>query len=360
MQTLLLVATLVVGLAAAEVVLRLTWTDPRDQRPVGQDYKLYVRLQAPNQNLSTDLTGLYAGAGVVKFRTDADGAILGRRNPGLPLAFFYGGSTTENGVVSEGQRWVEQIQGVDARNFGLAHNNLINDYANFKYHLETGQRPSEAFFMEAANDLIFSAMTPGALNSRPKKQGSRFRIYLYDLVQTTLNSVRISSAPMRDYWRGDPYLLEQKRLPTLPDAAFEQYAAAILTPTLQRREQTIGNIVALGRRYHVKITFLTQPNSYRRDFRPFEGVDMRTYPRLNGKMFTLEQSAALVEMTNQSTVRTAIADGASAIDVAGAFESQDPGPLFYDSFHYTPAGSRFFASVVNQARAGPAAPAASR
>jgi len=352
MQAMLLLVTLALGLISAEVMLRLTWKDPKAERPIGEDYALYVRLQEPNRTALDDLTGLYAGAGKVLFRTDAHGAVLGPHHPGLPLVHFYGGSTTENGVVTEGQRWVDQIQGVDARNFGLAHNNLINDYANFKFNLEHGPRPTEAFFMEAANDLVFSAFTPAQLNGKPVKTPSRIRIYVYDFARQLIDNMSVSSKPFAEYWREDPYLLAQRHLTWLPDADFDNYVKTVLEPTLRQRENVIRAIAALGRQYRVKITFLTQPDSYVPNFHPYEGYDLRTYPRLNGKMFTLQQSATLVRLTNESTMATARAEGDQAIDVAKAFESQDPGPLFYDSFHYTPVGSRFFASVVNAAREG--------
>ncbi|HEY1749696.1 MAG TPA: hypothetical protein VGG29_00410 [Caulobacteraceae bacterium] len=351
MQAVLVLVTLALGLVTAEVLLRLTWADPKAERPVGEDYGLYVRLQQPNSSAVNDLTGLYAGAGKVPFRTDANGAVLGPHHPGLPLVHFYGGSTTENGVVPEGHRWVDLIQGVDARNFGLAHNNLINDYANFKYNLEHLPPPTEAYFMEAANDLVFSALTPAQLNDKPTKQPSKIRIYVYDFGRELLDHLQVSSKPLRDYWRADPYLNAQRHLTWLSDADFNTYVATVLTPTLEHRERVIRAIAALGRQHHVKITFLTQPNDYRPDFHAYEGYDLRTYPRLNGKMFTMQQSATLIRLTNESTMATASEEGASVIDVAKAFESQDPTPLFYDSFHYTPAGSQLFAGVVNRARA---------
>lgn len=352
MQAVLLLATLGLGLITAEVALRLTWKDPKAERPVGEDYALYVRLQTPNASGVSDLTGLYAGAGNVVFRSDANGAVLGPHHPGLPLVHFYGGSTTENGVVTEGQRWVDLIQGVDARNFGLSHNNLVNDYANFKFNLEHLPRPTEAYFMEAANDLLFSAFSPADLNDKPVKRPAKIRIYVYDFVHELADHVRISSKPLVYYWRNDPAISEHRRLAALSDPEFNTYVATVLEPTLRRREQVIRSITALGRQYHVKVTFLTQPNNYRPDFHPYEGYDLRTYPRLNDKTFTMQQSATLIRLTNESTIATARAEGDQVIDVAAAFDKQDPSPLFYDEFHYTPAGSRFFASVINAARQG--------
>lgn len=350
MQTMLLLITLAVGILAFEVMLRLTWNNPKAERPVGEDYALHVRLQRPNQSILNDLTGLYAGAGKVAFRTDSNGAVIGPRHPGAPLVHFYGGSTTENGVVPEGSRWVDLINGVDARNFGLAHNNMMNNYANFRYNLDNLPHPTEAFFMEAANDLIFSAMTTDDLNGKPARQPSKIRIYIYDFIRDIYNNISVSSKPLRDYWREDPMLKAQSQRSWLSEAEFETYRTTVLEPSLKRREDLIRNIVGLAKQHQVHPVFLTQPHNYTPNYKAYEGVDLRTYPLLNGKMFTKEQSAMLITMTNASTIATATAEGAEVIDVAKAFESQDPSPLFYDSFHYTAAGARFFASVVNAAR----------
>lgn len=352
MQLVLLIMTLALGLVAAEAALRIAWHNPKDERPVGENFGLYVRRPPPNFSAASDLTGLFEGAGKVMYRTDENGAVVGPHHPGLPLVHFYGGSTTENGVVSEGQRWVDLLPGIDARNFGYAHNNMVNNYANFKYNLEHLPKPSEAFFMEAANDLVFSAMTPDELNKKPSKLPSSFRIYVYDFARILIDQLKVKSGPLRDYWRNDPYLKAQSQLAWLSQAEADTYLKTVLTPSLKQREDVIRAICALGRQHNVKITFLTQPDSYSPNFHPYEGVDMRTYPRLNGKMFTLEQSALLVKLTNDSTAAVAEAEGANVIDVAAAFKAQVPGPLFYDSFHYTELGTRFFASTVQAARAG--------
>lgn len=267
------------------------------------------------------------------------------------MAHFYGGSTTETGAVTEGARWPELIETVSARNFGLSHNNMINNYLNFKFHLETMPRPpAEAFFMEAANDLIFSEEK--YLNTRPPaQQGRLFRIYLYDYLKIAYQNAQGDRVRPVEYFRNNPVLQKQKTQPRLSDDEFKDYVGKILVPSLEQRAQIVEKIISLGHHYGVRVTFLTQPNSYRTDFLPYQGADLRTYPHLGDKLFTLAQCAQILRMTNDSTREIALGGGANVIDVAKAFETQDnPGALFYDSFHYTEIGSRFFAKVVNAER----------
>lgn len=350
MRLVLVGCSIALSTGLAELALRVTWENPNVPKIIGVDYADYIRLQIANRNNSWDARGLYAGADIIRFRTDGDGAIIGLQRPGLPVAHFYGGSTTETGAVNEGSRWPELIETVSARNFGLAHNNMINNYSNFRFHLDTMPAPSEAFFMEAANDLVFSEEE--YLNTRPPKKPHRwFRVYLYDFLRVAYQNIQGGRLRPVDYFRKNPVLERQKNQPKLSDEEFQEYVNKILIPSLERREHLIDEIITLGRRYSVKVTFLTQPNSYRQDFFPFEGVDLRTYPQLGNKLFSLSQCARILKMANESTRLVALRNGAAVIDVASAFEAQVPDALFYDNFHYTEIGSRFFAKVVNAERA---------
>jgi hypothetical protein len=62
---------------------------------------------------------------------------------------------------------------------------------------------------------------------------------------------------------------------------------------------------------------------------------------------TLEQAARVMEILNDQNRELARALNRQLIDTESCFSSLDPGPLFYDSIHYTVRGSRQFAECVN-------------
>jgi hypothetical protein len=360
MPLLLLALAGALCIGTPELLLRLAWHNPNVPEIIGLDYPGYIRLQDPNGNSDYDTRGLYADTERVVFRTDANGRIVGSPRQGQPIADFYGGSTTESRYVREGSRWPDLIGTVSARNYGLSGNTTIDNYYNFKFNLlRIRPLPKEAFFMEAINDFRvrsyflldgYPEHWDGASNKKREEPRRRFRIYLYDFVRFAVPSLSRSYRVV-DYYENRVKQAEAKLLPVMSDEEFEADGQRALEPFLAQRADAIEKIIELGRQHEVKLTFLPQPNSYRVDFKPYRGLDLRLFPDINGKRLTIKQSAKVFEMINDNTRQAALRNGAAFIDVAGYFERHPSSSLFYDQVHLTEAGSQLFAAAINEARA---------
>jgi hypothetical protein len=128
---------------------------------------------------------------------------------------------------------------------------------------------------------------------------------------------------------------------------FNKLLNGIHSNFLPRRKKVYFEIFRYLAANNISLIFLTQPHAYRKDFKP-RGEDLRLFPTFKNKKMTLEQSSELMDIINGHTLDLARAMEVPYIDVAACFSLLNPDPLFYDSVHYTLAGSRHFAKCVNQ------------
>jgi hypothetical protein len=353
---LLLVAT-ALATGGAELLLRMFWRNPLRFTVVGLDWPGYVRLQNGNLNARYDISGLYAGAGYARFRTEPDGALKRSPSPGATIAHVYGGSTTECRYVDEGKRWPELIPALAVRNYGVSGNNLLDGYFNFLYHLRSPDtRPRVAIFMDAVNDWSArNVFTPelylanyerawGA-DRRSNRPHEARGWYFADLAGLVRLNLRAQTKVMATY-RAAAREQQAKRMPPLPEPEFAQVLAAMHRQFLPNRAELIGRIARLGREHGIRIVFVTQPNAYRADYQAWEDRDLRLYPDWENRVMTTEQTGRLMEAINQNSREAAAVHGVELIDVAAGFGAHPPGPLFYDSVHLTPAGCALFGRLV--------------
>jgi hypothetical protein len=56
-----------------------------------------------------------------------------------------------------------------------------------------------------------------------------------------------------------------------------------------------------------------------------------------------------MDLVNRQTLSFGGRNGWSTVDAADCFAGEEPSPLFYDSVHFTTAGSSLFAECVTRA-----------
>ena len=351
----LLLVTSAMTLACAEIFLRLAWTNPYvvvAPRP-GADF---VALQRPHQRFVYDVRGVYEGADYVLFRTGPHGEVVGPARPGLPVAWFFGGSTTESRYVREGVRWPDLIEGVSPVNYGQSAKAVPDTYFNLKYLLTIQEPPADVFVMHAINDLAkrerftlrewpalpFNVEPPRPLIFTTSSVAAFARVIGVHLHARVFGETRLAAILASG--------MEESKAPLITPAEFERVVADEMPRFYDERAAIIADLVALARRHGVRVTFLTQPDAYLPGYRPVNGRDFRGSIRLRGQSLTVEQSRRILDLVNAHTKRVAPPLGARVIDVREAMARHDPSELFFDSVHYTERGGRLFAQIVNEAR----------
>lgn len=346
-QLLSITLGLVLGLEAG---LRLVWHNPY---AVVSTAPATTRLHQPKLALHANVGGLYASGGRLRFAVGADFAIVGAVGR---QDWAIGGSTTECGLVPEGQRWPDLLAPA-AYNYGVSGNSLQESYQNLVYLLtHTNRPPQRIYILHAINDLRhWLSDGPTSLNAqlRPLPQVSGLdteaeqRILGIQLRDSTLLSWLAFS---QREWQGRNFLsqyqadyAEQQLLPLLPDAEFPAFFQRMETELLPQRLHLLEALRELSQHYGISLVVLTQAHAYRL---PPQIPELRLTPPVNGQRLSLAQAADVLDRINQHTLSTAAQLNLSALDTAGCMQQLTHPALFYDSVHLTPLGSRQFARCV--------------
>lgn len=358
---------MVLGLVSCglgEILLRAFWRNPGIYP--WNDYLSFVRLLSPNQDESYDITGLYAGAGKIRFRTGPFGQVL---NLGLPgSSWAIGGSTTECRYVAECRRWPDRIAAKRVTNFGSSGCALGDLYFNLRFLLSSQPAaPETIILMEAVNDL---SSWKDYLESRGELQAwarlrARFHTTPQDLRSAWGRKVWLigwytsirNRYPLRNFaaWSARDFY---KRVRAKSEAGraenplsrhdFESFELGPFQEVLRYREKVFLEFKQLVFSCGAELILLTQPNSFRKDYQPFAGIDLRDTPELMSGFASYEQTALLLRKINQQTRQWCKEYGLRLVDAEKSFDQANPSNLFYDSVHYTEKGAEKLAHQIDQ------------
>lgn len=345
------VIALISGLAG-EVFLRVFWRNPYSEQPIALDYSGFVRLQLPNVDVQYDVTGLYPGRSTVRFRTGEDGRVLHAKSNSGPVVNFYGGSTTENRYVPEGSRWPEVIPRIEARNWGVSGNHLLDSYLNFQFHLEKMPPPDYVVFMHAVNDFsarnVFEVAQYVKTMGQSRRSNQRVgeRLYLFDFGKN-----------FYEIWFGVSNVKEKIRqnftvstVKAIDEKGYQEFRRGRILPFLENRTKVLENLLHLAESRKIKMVLVTQPHAYGSNYIPRVGEDLRDLPVIDGGYYlNYEQMGRVLDLINENTRHFAKSYRVPLIDVDRAFDALDVSDLFYDGVHYTEKGSLTFGRIVSSA-----------
>jgi hypothetical protein len=348
--------------AVTELLLRLFWNNPYIPDKTNSGYTRFHQ-KGITAFLRIEKL-LYSGGGKIRFAIDDKMAISdGSGQKQNQTAIALGGSTTENVLVPEGLRWPDLLV-IPTLNYGVGGNSSVDGYYNLRFLIEKEiMKLTDVFLMYVTNDLR-ALLRKGSdmfiiegWNEQPDD-----RLSLFDNPdQKVLFGLRIRDSAILSFIKFnfkniigrtrfyETYLSFRKTQDTLEQLTqdeFNSFLRSFRLNFLPKRIAVYSEIDSLANRHGVNLIFLTQPNSYRKDFRPFHD-DLRLFPVYNKKKMTLEQAALVMKILNNQNRKLARALNRQLIDVEACFSSLDPSPLFYDSIHYTVRGSRQFAECVN-------------
>jgi len=367
-----ILGSLFVVLASVEIILRFIWLNPYlERKKILTKEPPRVTLHIP-YDLIFNVKGLYKEGDYVKFRI-----VLPRRFIYSPYKFqkgeiaFFGGSTTECQYVDEGERYPDVVgKKLTPINWGISGANVFNSYLNLKFLSEKNLlgSPRIVILMHGVNDLATLTRTENpniisdvVLLSQHFKKGN----YPDGVIQNFKDLIKQSYSIsflffyMRHYLN---YYFVKKSLPVLYLYEKEVEKQKTLTPIskeefkrffkseslkkfLKNREDTYLKFINFCKTKNMQVVLLTQPHSYREDYRPFNN-DLRLYFKIKNKLTDLSQSQKLMDLINNHTRKIAKKYQVPLIDVDKFFENIDVSSLFYDSFHYTPEGCKVIGNYV--------------
>lgn len=359
---------LVLALFGAELVLRLAtdniythMSDTVDEVTRG------IRLNWPMHN-RMDATGLYEGAGMVDFRITGERNIYpGYDNNGQELALFFGGSTTENSMVREGDRFADLIgksMGFYPVNYGNSGNASIESYINLVHVLdEYHPKPAIVFLLHGWNDygIFLKTGSPDGISDVDTLLEARNGSANQEFVKKRFNSFIRKSYVIAHLYTGmkalfsDSYLENlvhdaqaQNVLEPLTEEGFSRYVESDdFRRFLQNRKKTYMNFIRTARSAGARVVIFTQPASYSDEFTPYDGRETRVFPKTpDAKRMNTSQARRLQDLISENTREAAREGNALLVDLDARFSGQDVSPLIYDTLHYTDAGSKLIADIT--------------
>ena len=338
---------LVVAFIAAEVLLRLL--DPFGIRVRGNHITLPRNVDHvwKNQKLPGVDTLILMHRNGLGFR----GPELPSDTTGVLRVLAVGGSTTECQYLSDGQDWPalmaamldEDIPSLWVNNAGL------DGHSTFGHHyllkdLALPLRPHVILLLVGANEV------------------GRDDIGWYDLVHVdngrkawdwaerceliaTWNALADASAAKRGRIRHEAIRPDQRSRRIQLGEPMVERALRREEPLIDRYAERLKGLVQLCRAQGAEPVLITQPCLFSSAIDPTTGLDLSTLERndsLNGALV-----ARKIALYNERTKAMGKALGAFTIDLA----TQLPGNTrhFYDTYHFTKAGSAAVARLVTQA-----------
>lgn len=360
---LLAVALVLFSVFLGETLLRIFWKNPGHYG--WNDFPGYVRLLRPNQDERYTITGLYEGAGEIRFRTGSFGQILNSGAAGSSWAI--GGSTTECRYVPENRRWPDQVRTHQLTNFGSSGCSLGDLYFNAEFlFLSQATAPQAVYLMEAVNDLSSwrdYLKTRGDLqawararshfHTTPRDARSLWgrRVWLvawYASIRDRYPLRNFAAWSTRDFYiRLRAKSAAGRAQAPLAAGDFERFRRGSFQQFLGYREKILTEFGKLVGSKAAELILVTQPNAFRDDYHPYQDIDLRDTPELEGGFASYEQTGELLRLINAQTRQWSARHGLRLVDLEKAFETESPSNLFYDSVHYTEKGSEKVAWLIN-------------
>ncbi|MBI2067959.1 MAG: hypothetical protein HYW02_06185 [Deltaproteobacteria bacterium] len=360
---------LIVGLS--EGVLRLVWENP--YRLPSRD----VYLHQPNRHQKfPSMHEIYDTADEpIIFNTSRLGFIESTRtrnidlnNPVDSYALAVGGSTTECSSIQENFRWPDLLD-VVTLNFGKSRMHSIHSYYNIKHLLEGGLRPKYIFVMDGVNNLSRYLRMGQELFKVEDFEYVMWNPYIDFIAQNFYLATFVRGLFQPDILQSYRQEAERsKQNSAISETEFNKFLKNNEEPMFKAFLGVYNELNQVAKQYGAQIIILTQPHSYRLDYRPQRNYDFRTFPIIetgenaavgkkenlvrdnfiDGRRTNIEQAGRLMDVVNRVTLRVAESLDVPYIDTASCFELQDVSELIYDEVHFSKKGSQYFSSCVNR------------
>lgn len=355
------IAITCVLLTALEMGLRWLWVNPY---LLQNEHQQYTRFHPAGLKIDGVVKQLYQGNHLINFQVKQDLSLsdgLTETHESVNIAI--GGSTTECGLVPEGERWTDLLN-KRTLNYGVSGNSSIDGFHNLVYLNEVQRKKiNNVIVMFAINDLrayltkgekpfnLTEWREPLANIADSIDNASRTiseSIRLKDSYILSFVNYNLASFKGRDFFTGSlNRKKEQDIIGSLSEQEFEGFKNNFIKNFLPKKWTILKEYYRYTKQHKLKLTLLTQPHAYSLNYQA-TNTDLRLYPIFDGKKMTNNQSIQIMDLLNNQTRQFATEHDLTLIDVEMCLKSHSPSKIFYDAVHYTLEGSRAFSRCVNQ------------
>ncbi len=263
-----------------------------------------------------------------------------------------GGSTTECFYLSEGQTWIDQLElnlensfdhtwinnaGLDGHST-YGHNILMDDYV-------AKLRPKVVLFLVGANDMGLEEL--GEFDRQVQidtfsvvgliKSASKYS----EVVSLFFNLARFFATQNQELNHGTLNLLEMPYV-ELSDQAREEFNRPHREKYLGYYEDRLKQLINKSREIGIEPILITQPALYGFGVDPVTGVDLA---RVSVNDVDGQTQWEVLELYNDVTRYVGQENNAHVIDLASVLPKDSS--YFYDMLHFTPAGAKEVAEIIN-------------
>ena len=324
-----------------ELMLRVAWQSPYVPSYEGAYF------HEPNQSvIFKNVSKIYGQTDIVYFKTDDYGAIVGPEETSNILkgdyAIALGGSTTECALVTENKRWPDLLD-LPTINFGKSRLNSSHTLKNLNFVIENYKmEPRLIFIMDGVNNLsAYLSRGPMGLFSTDPKGFYRLALtYSYTLALIWTN---IKSNDYFAFYKTQVSL--NKQMPLMQEEELQKYWIKEKNSIFNSQVKVFKKFKETIKNKNSKIIILTQPHAFEDNYFPMK-TELRSTPIINNKRLSIKQAKWLMDSYNETTVEAAKFSNLSLIDVSLCFQGVDTSSLFYDAYHYTEKGSKYFAKCL--------------
>jgi len=329
-----------------ELLLRFFWNNSY----VPFDDKVYFHKPFVSYEF-INISQLYDYEKKIILRTGKYGNIINKKKIGIQknqtYALALGGSSVESALVPEGLRWPDLLS-IPTFNFGKSRLNSSHTVENLKYIFKNYDlKPKYIFIMDGVNNLS-NYITWGENGLSSPEYSTNKNIIKF------IRKNYYTSALIIDLIKKNNYFLFYKadterrnKLAIHKDFFLSEFIRLNKKKMFNSLQSKLIEMKKISQSNNFKIIILTQPNSYYKNFKAYQ-YDLRTKPIINGKALTIEQAYNLSRFYNELTKEVAQSVNLSFIDINKCFDKKNTSGLFYDSFHFTIEGSKYFAKCLNK------------
>lgn len=291
----------------------------------------------------------------VRFRTSSWSYVQSTRTvrlasqlPAGDYAIALGGSTTECALLPEDSRWPDLVRW-PTLNYGKSRLDSADSLVNLRFLTETkGLRPRIIFILDGVNNL--SHLLQRGLPLPGPHYRHQYGAWWQDRI---LRHVYVAAFAWKFLQRGDyrefyrDQVVRNLHHDGIDEIELQRYWQAHQDEFRRQLHVLYSHLHAVTERAHAVGIVLTQPHAYQESFQPALGQDLRTFPVIQDRRLSLQQSRWLFDQFNALTRKVARTIGLLVIDTAACLAPDAAGELFYDAVHLTMTGARRFAECVN-------------
>ena len=329
-----------------ELLLRFFWDNPY----VPFDDKVYFHKPFVSYEF-TNISQLYDYKKKIKFRTGKYGNIINKKKINIQknqtYALALGGSSVESALVPEGLRWPDLLS-IQTFNFGKSRLNSSHTVENLKYIFKNYDlEPKYIFIMDGVNNLS-NYITYGENGLSSPEYSTNKNIIKFIRKNYYTSALIIDLIKKNNifiFYKTDTERRNKLEIHTNAFLSeFIKLNKKMMFDSLQSKFIEMKNI---SQSNNFKIIILSQPTSYYKNFKAYE-YDLRIKPIIDGKTLTFDQAYTLFRFYNELTKEVAQSVDLNFIDISKCFDKENTSDLFYDAFHFTVEGSKYFAKCLNK------------